>query len=125
MKNYLISQGIPESDILSENSSTNTYENIKFSYDLIKNENKDAAIAYSTTNYHVMRAGLIASEQGINDIEGIGSKTKSYFWINAFFREFIATIVKERKLLLSVLVILFVFILVISGIYYISNVFFA
>ena len=43
-----------------------------------------------------MRAGLIATEQGLK-LEGIGSKTKAYFWINAFIREFIGTLYSERK----------------------------
>ena len=30
-------------------------------------------------------------------MEGIGAKTKSYFWINAFIREFIAALNSERK----------------------------
>lgn len=94
MKNYLIEQGIEERNILVENKSKNTYENIKFSNKLINNKN--ANIGFSTTNYHVMRAGLIATEQGLK-LEGIGSKTKSYFWINAFIREFIGTLYSERK----------------------------
>ena len=94
MKNYLIEQGIKSKNILVENKSTNTYENIKFSNKLINN--KKANIGFSTTNYHVLRAGLIATEQGLK-LEGIGSKTKSYFWINAFVREFIGTLYSERK----------------------------
>ena len=94
IKNYLIEQDINKNKILLEDKSKNTYQNIKYSYKLINN--KDANIAFSTTNYHVFRAGNIACNQKIN-IEGIGSKTKSYFWINAFIREFIATLVSERK----------------------------
>ena len=87
IKNYLLEQGINEEQILLENKSKNTYENIKFSKELIDSKNPDAKIAFSTTNYHVYRAGAIAQEQGIN-VEGIGVKTKTYFWINAFIREF-------------------------------------
>ena len=53
-------------------------------------------IAFSTTNYHVLRSGLIATSQGIA-AEGIGSLTRTYFWINAFIREFIANLVAEKK----------------------------
>lgn len=96
IKNYLLEQGIDEDHILLENKSKNTYENIKFSKELINSKNPNAKIAFSTTNYHVYRAGAIAQEQGIN-VEGIGAKTKTYFWINAFIREFIATIVTNIK----------------------------
>ena len=39
---------------------------------------------------------MIANEQGL-DCEGIGSKTKWYFYTNALIREFIANLVQERK----------------------------
>ena len=81
-------------NIIIENKSKNTLENINFSKKLIKK--KEANIAFSTTNFHVLRAGLIVTSQGII-LEGIGSKTKSYFWINAFIREFIGTLYSEKK----------------------------
>ena len=96
MKNYLIVNGIKEKNILVENKSKNTFENIGFSNKLIKEKNENAVIAFSTTNYHVLRAGSIATDQNIY-IEGIGAKTKTYFWINAFIREYIATLYSEKK----------------------------
>lgn len=96
MKIYLTEQGIKEEKILIEDKSKNTYENIKFSNHIITNKIAEAKIAFSTTNYHVFRAGTIAKNQNIN-MEGIGAKTKSYFWINAFIREFIATLYTEKK----------------------------
>lgn len=122
MKNYLLEQGINENNILVDNKSKNTYENIKFSNELIKSKIKEAKIAFSTTNYHVFRAGIIATNQNI-DIEGIGSKTKSYFWINAFIREFVATLVSERKK--HIIVVLFSILAVLGMIclQYFSNIF--
>ena len=96
MKNYLLESGIDDGRILAETKSQSTTENIRFSTSLIKQENENAQIAFSTTNYHVFRAGNIAWDQGI-DMEGIGAKTRSYFWINAFIREFIATLTAEKK----------------------------
>ena len=105
VRNYLLGQGIPEEQILAEDQSVNTYENFRNSMALIKEreaslDKTDASaepkIAFSTTNYHVFRSGLLALGQGILT-EGIGSPTKRYFWINAFVREFIAALVSERK----------------------------
>ncbi len=96
MKNYLIEQGIKEELILIEDKSKNTYENIKFSNMIINNKIENAKIAFSTTNYHVFRAGTIATKQNIF-MEGIGAKTKMYYWVNAFIREFVATLVSERR----------------------------
>ena len=114
MKNYLIEQGINENNILIEDKSKNTFENIKFSSEIIKEKMDNAKIVFSTTNYHVFRAGEIASSQNIR-MEGIGAKTKTYFWINAFIREFVATLNSERKkhmvivsyLILSTLVMIY------------------
>ena len=96
IKKYLIENGIKEKQIIIENKSTNTFENMKFSKEKIDNVNKDAKISFSTTNYHVFRSGVIANEQGI-ECEGMGSKTKWYFYTNALIREFIANLVQERK----------------------------
>jgi len=113
IKNYLLEQGINKNNIIVEDKSKNTYENIKFSNKLI--DKKNANICFSTTNYHVLRAGLIATEQGLK-IEGIGSKTKSYFWINAFIREFIGTMHKEKKkhviLFLSIILVIIIMIVI-------------
>ncbi len=66
---------------------------------------EDARVAFSTTNYHVMRSGLYATKQGFL-VEGIGSRTKSYFWINAFFREFIATLQVHKRTHIPVMIVL-------------------
>ena len=106
IKNYLLGIGIKEESILAECESANTYENFRNSAKLIRERSGDAAnIAFSTTNYHVFRSGLYASKQGIK-AEGIGSRTKSYFWVNAFVREFIAMLHSERKKHAAVMIIL-------------------
>ena len=122
MKNYLVEQGIKEDTILIEDKSKNTFENIAYSHKLIRKKNKDAKIAFSTTNYHVFRAGCIATQQSI-PIEGIGAKTKTYFWINAFIREFIATLFSEKKKHLAVLLcIILVGLLMVMTRYFNANV---
>ena len=93
---YLKEQGINSKRIVVENKSTSTIQNMKYANDLIKKKDKDAKVVFSTTNYHVFRSGVIASECGF-DYEGIGSKTKWYFYTNALIREFIANLVQERK----------------------------
>lgn len=105
IKNYLLEQGIDEKQIIVENESTSTYENMKFSKKKIDEVKENGKIIFSTTNYHVFRSGVIAADQHI-DCEGIGSKTKWYFYTNALIREFVANIVRDKKnnivLLLSI-----------------------
>ena len=117
---YLKGIGIPEEKILTERESKNTYENFRNSIELIRErEGSSPEIAFSTTNYHVLRSGQIALSHGIR-AEGIGSRTKSYFWINAFIREFIATLYTEKKKHIAVIVILLLAILAMVGVLYIA-----
>ena len=95
MKNYLLECEIPKDRILTENKSTSTYENMKFSKELILSQNPDAKIAFSTSGYHVFRSGHIAGKAGMNAF-GMGSKTKLYFYVNAWIREFIANLSYEK-----------------------------
>ena len=96
IKRYLIQNGIDKKQIIIEDKSTSTYENLKNSKTIINKIKRDGSIVFSTTNYHVFRSGIIANREGI-ECEGIGSKTKWYFYTNALIREFIANIVEERK----------------------------
>lgn len=115
MKNYLIEKGISLENIIVEDKSKNTYQNLKFSKQKIDEDNKDGKIIFSTTNYHVFRSGVIANNEGI-DCEGMGSKTKWYFYTNALIREFIANLFNQRKqhfaLITSINVALFVLVII-------------
>lgn len=96
MKRYLVQQGIPESQIILEDQSRNTYENVQFTRKRMEEKIPGGKMAFSTTNYHVLRGGAYAWKQGI-PTEGIGAPTKSYYWINAFIREFIASTEAAKK----------------------------
>lgn len=96
IKNYLLERGISEDRIKPENKSENTYENMSFSKRIIEGDNLNAKISFSTTNFHVFRSGIVANDCGI-DCEGMGSKTKWYFYTNALIREFIANLESEKK----------------------------
>ena len=119
MKNYLIKKGINEDSILIEDKSINTYENIKLSNSLIESKIKNAKTAFATTNYHVFRTMIIANNQNLN-IEGIGAKTKTYFWVNAFIREYVATLVSEKKKNIRMMIIIMLGVLFFSIFSYIS-----
>ena len=122
VRNYLVSTGIDDSRIVVEDKSMNTRENFSNSFTMIKehSDQEDPKIAFSTTNYHVFRSGILAKQQGI-DAEGIGSPTKSYFWINAFVREFIATVLYGWKTHLTVIFISIIACAIMQCIMFISN----
>lgn len=98
MKRYAIQNGIPEEDILVENQSVSTRENLQFSYRLIQQDAQEDTgnLLVVTNRYHVFRALLLAKHLGI-PCDGRGSRTKLYFALNAFIREWIAYLVFWRK----------------------------
>lgn len=97
MKNYAIKKGVAEKDIILEDKSTNTDENIKYSYEIINAiENKNVNILVVTSYYHVLRALIIAKKQGVK-CDGSGSMTKFYYALNAIIREFIGYLYIKRK----------------------------
>ena len=67
----------------------NTYENMVFSKRMIDAFKADAKVCFVTTNYHVLRSGMLAKKAGL-DAEGLASHTKWYFWPNGLARELIA-----------------------------------
>lgn len=93
VKRFLLENDIPPENILTETKSATTRENMLFSRRLI---NEDAKVAFSTSDFHVFRSGILAASLGWN-IDGIGARTKWYFWPNAFAREFIALIAAGWK----------------------------
>ena len=94
IKKYLLFRGIPEELILPETESVNTLQNMKFSKRIIDAKKPDGEILFSTTNYHVFRSGILAGDVGMN-ADGMGARTKWYFWPNALIREFIGLIVDD------------------------------
>lgn len=94
MRNYALAQGVPEGDILLENQSRNTRENLRFSYQLMAKS--DGKVAIVTNYYHVFRALILAKQEGLSCV-GYGAKTKFYFSLNAFVREFVGYLVQTMK----------------------------
>ena len=116
MYQYLLEQGVPKEHILMEDQSRNTYENMKFSKELIAGVMEDAKVAFSTTNYHVFRSGLMARRVKLR-AQGMGSRTKWYFWPNAAVREFAGLMQNHR---LKQIIILLSMILIYVGLAFLA-----
>ena len=120
MKNYALEQGIDENDIILEDKSTSTEENIIFSKKFIP---ADKSFAVVTNYYHVYRALVQARTLGFRCI-GYGAPTKFYFSLNAFIREFIGYLYFKRKIhaiVLGMLTFLFIAIIIFLNVYYWLN----
>lgn len=86
MAQYAIERGIDSQRIILENRAVNTYENIECSYALMTK--KEPRVAIVTNYYHLFRALVIAKQQGYACI-GYGARTKFYYTVNAYLREYI------------------------------------
>ena len=93
---YLMPHGAEEYEVIPEKQSRNTWENFCFSKKLIEEMTPHPKVAFATTNYHILRSGILANKAGL-DAQGIAGDTKWYFWPNGFVREFFGILAMERK----------------------------
>lgn len=111
MKNYALSRGVPAADIITEENSKTTRQNLQFSKTIMTERSQGTPYnsAFVSNDYHIFRAGLMARQAGLKS-EGIGSRTAKYFVPNAFIREYIAIILmyKKRHIIFSILLVLMV-----------------
>ena len=103
MHNYLLNKNITSDDIILENQSTTTFENIKFSKQ-ITDRQPNAQVIFVTNDYHVFRTSIYARQLQFK-AEGIGCKTALHYWPNAFVREYIAIIIRYKTVPLLLLLL--------------------
>ena len=108
VRRYLQLQGVNDRLIMAETRSVNTYENMCLSGKLIREKNPEGKVIYATSSYHVFRSGILAKRAGLQ-AEGIGSRTRWWFWPNAFIRETAGLLHKRWKQELLFLAILLIF----------------
>ena len=89
MHTYLIDKGIKNHQIILEDKSVNTFENMRNSFEIIKRRGGRMRIAVVTSNFHVYRALLLCRSLNIPAI-GIGAPIAFYFWPSAMIREYVA-----------------------------------
>ncbi len=90
MKKYLTEKGVNETKILVDEKATNTRENFKNIYDLLKSENISAHnICYVTNSFHVYRAGVYARREGFSNVKAVSTDTDYAIFIPAVLREVI------------------------------------
>ena len=108
MANYAADKGVDTEKIIMEQKSVSTLENLRFSRELM--DKQKPKIIVVTTAYHVFRALILAKQQGIKCV-GFGAKTKWYFTLNAFIREFIGYLSltwKNHALVIGIVVVIII-----------------
>ncbi len=90
MERYLVANGINKAQIIKEDKSTDTYENFKFSKQIIDSLSRDSAITPTivciTNDYHAYRASRIAVRQGF-EVNSYSAKQPLYLWPPAYLKE--------------------------------------
>ena len=96
IQNYLVEQGMDPNQILLEDQSTTTYENLLYSKKIMEARKADYKALFVTNDYHVFRTSLYARRLKMKNAQGVGCRTAFYYWPNAFIREYVAIIIKLK-----------------------------
>lgn len=91
MEKYLLEKGVEPSRIIKEEKATSTYENMKFSKEILDDilgENS-YKVTVLTNDYHVFRAVYLAKSVGFETTHSHG-KTTWYNTVPSYLREVLA-----------------------------------
>ena len=87
MKAWLMSRGVPEEQVLMDEESFNTKENLGNAMALLPENTIEVTIV--TSDYHLPRALRIAEDMGLKPT-GVGSPIKPEYWLKNHAREAMA-----------------------------------
>jgi uncharacterized SAM-binding protein YcdF (DUF218 family) len=91
MYGYLIQRGFPAAQLVREDQSRTTEENIKFSKAIMDQTLPGSRCVIVTSSFHVYRAAIIARRAGV-DGPVTAAPTPGYSWPAATVREFAAVL---------------------------------
>lgn len=90
MERYLVKKGVPQDKIIKEDRSTSTAENFKFSKALLDQYfDGDYQTAFTTNNFHIFRAQMIAKNSGITS-HSVHAPIDRYMLPVVYIREVLA-----------------------------------
>jgi uncharacterized SAM-binding protein YcdF (DUF218 family) len=95
MARYLIDRGLPEDQVIREDQSRTTEENLTFSQAIMARSRPGYRCIIVTSNYHVFRAAIIARRLRVNG-QVTGARTAGYYWPSAMLREFAAVFLSYK-----------------------------
>lgn len=91
MTTWLKAEGVPPTDILPEDRSTTTDENIAYSLALLTGHGVARPYVVVTNSFHAFRAAMLMRRHGMPG-QALGSATARYFVPSATIREFVAVL---------------------------------
>lgn len=96
MRRYLLDKGLDKNRVYSEDKSSSTLENLKFSQRIIEARNLPDTVAIATDGFHLYRAALIAEQLGIRSY-AVPSVTEPRYAPTYWVREWFAIILYKIK----------------------------
>ena len=105
MRRYLVEQGIRNEEIIMEDKSTNTEENLVFSMKIMDTYKQHALATIVSNHFHILRAAFLSKKVKMNATV-TGGSSKSYFYPNTYIREYLAIIYMFKKTHALVIIIL-------------------
>ena len=87
MRDWLVERGVPAEDVLMDDASFNTRQNIANAKKIMPEDTKRVLIV--TSQYHLPRAMALAGDMGL-ETEGVGSPIKLIYWPKNHYREALA-----------------------------------
>lgn len=105
MSRYLREHDFDASQLVLEDKSTDTEENLRFSSVLLSEHRPGGfgRVAAATSDYHAFRAAIIMRKAGLPGY-AVGATTARYYWPSAMVREFAAILMEHSRLNLVILV---------------------
>jgi len=91
MHDYLVARGIPHQQVILEDASTNTWENLLFSGQIIQERFGNVGIVLISNDFHLFRATTFAREQHM-EVTHLGAPTPWESLILNYLRETVAVI---------------------------------
>lgn len=103
MKRYLLSKSVPEHQIILEDRSTDTTENILFAKEIIEqsgNSINSYKIGIATSGYHIYRSMIIAQKAGIENAYSLVADNPGFITYNlsCHLREYFSVILEYFNL---------------------------
>ena len=96
MEIYLSERGIPIKNIIKEDKSTSTYENLKFSDKIIKEKEITGDIAVMSNSFHMYRVKMISKKLNF-PLKTVYAETPAIVFPNYMLREYFALLNEYRK----------------------------
>jgi uncharacterized SAM-binding protein YcdF (DUF218 family) len=105
MAAYLTGRGVPAGQLMLEDQSRSTEENLLFSQAMLEQQRPGARAVIVTSDFHAFRAALIARRIGLR-AQATGARVAGYYEPNAVLREFAAVFLRYRVVNLGICAVL-------------------